>query len=628
MAGSVFRITDVTRNVGRIKARRTQVIYIAVRGRKLRPGARVVARRWVPALRPGRASRGTVKARLPARARTGRYRLMTCAGLTRVPAAYDRSRCRIVRGFRLVPPSPANEARPAVKGTPTDGQTLTAATGAWRGLAPISYRTSWQRCDNSGAGCTQIPAVAGASYTLTPADVGAAIRVAVTAQNAFGTRTVASRPTSRVTALPPGNTSPPVVSGTAVSGSSVHADVGRWSGTPPISYAYQWQQCDDSGDSCRDLDAATAPDYPVPYSDVGPTLRVGVTASGPGGSSTAVSPAVPEGLWMNPVYTAGPVPDPFVLDLGDKHADYWAFHTGDRFPVLHSTDLINWTAVGPAMTARPSWVVQSGDWHPWAPSVIQTTSPCPGSTTAGCFVMYYVGLSAQYRINCVAVATASKPAGPYTDQGPLDTAAPSGTPVGCADDAGAGNIDPSPFVDTDGHGYLYVSTDFAKSGGTQTLQPTISVIPLSPTLMAASGSRVPLFSGSPGTWEAAGVSAPTVEGPTMVKHGALYYVLYSGGSWRGAYGMGYATSNSPTGPFTKAGNQILSETTDVDGPGGGDTPVVAPAGGTWLAYHGRSSSRQAPRVLRIDRFGWSAGNGGPDVPVIAGPTSTPQPAQP
>jgi beta-xylosidase len=242
--------------------------------------------------------------------------------------------------------------------------------------------------------------------------------------------------------------------------------------------------------------------------------------------------------------------------------------------------------------------------------------------------MYYVGLSAQYGLNCVAVATASKPDGSYTDHGPLDVAAPSGTPVGCGDDAGAGNIDPSPFIDTDGQAYLYVSTDFTKSGGTQKLQPTISVIPLSPTLMAASGQRVPLFSGSPGTWEAAGVGAPTVEGPTMVKHGAMYYLLYSGGSWRGAYGMGYATSSSPTGPFTKAGNQILSETNDVDGPGGGDTPVVGPAGGTWMAYHGRSSSRQEPRLLRLDRLSWSAGNGGPEVPVIAGPTSTPQPAQP
>jgi beta-xylosidase len=328
------------------------------------------------------------------------------------------------------------------------------------------------------------------------------------------------------------------------------------------------------------------------------------------------------------VYAAAPVPDPFILDVGGRHNDYYSFNTGGLFPVLHSTDLINWTPVGLAMSSRPSWAVQTGDWHPWSPSVIQTAAPCPGSTSLGCFVMYYVGLSAQYGVNCVAVATSSKPQGPYTDKGPLDTVPPSSTPVGCGDDASGGNIDPSPFLDTDGQAYLYVSSNFALSGGTSVFQPTISVIPLSPTLRAASGSRSSLFAGSPGTWEASNAGTPTVENPTMVKHNGLYYLLYSGGGWRGAYGMGYATSSSPTGPFTKAATPILAETNDVKSPGGGDTPVVGPDGGTWMAYHGRSGSRDAPRVLRIDRFVWTGQTGGPDVPVIAGPSSTPQPERP
>jgi beta-xylosidase len=114
----------------------------------------------------------------------------------------------------------------------------------------------------------------------------------------------------------------------------------------------------------------------------------------------------------------------------------------------------------------------------------------------------------------------------------------------------------------------------------------------------------------------------------MVKHNGVYYLLYSGGGWRAAYGMGYATSSTPTGPFTKAPAPILAETADVKSPGGGDTPVVGPNGGVWIPYHGRSASRSEPRVLRLDRFSWASGNGGPDVPVIAGPTSTPQPDKP
>jgi beta-xylosidase len=112
----------------------------------------------------------------------------------------------------------------------------------------------------------------------------------------------------------------------------------------------------------------------------------------------------------------------------------------------------------------------------------------------------------------------------------------------------------------------------------------------------------------------------------MVDNGT-YYLLYSGGNWQGAYGMGYATAASPTGPFTKSPrNPILAGTPSVLSPGGADTPVIGPHGATWLVYHGRSSSLSAPRTLRIDPFSWSPGT--PAVPVISGPTSTPQPTLP
>src|SRR5436190_5063365 len=257
VAGSRFRIWDITRNVGRYRVKRTQTIYVAVRGRRLRPNAVILGRRTVTGLRPGRASRGTIRARVPLKARKGRYRLMACAGLPRVPAAFDRSHCRIVRGFLAVPARPANTSRPTVRGTPTDGQTLTAAKGAWRGLATIRYRTTWQRCDRSGGGCTAIPAVTAGSYTLTPADVGTTIRAAVTAKNAFGSTTAKSQPTPPVAALAPANVIPPRISGMAVSGNAVQLDSGQWKATPPVSYTFQWQRCDASGTSCSDLNEAT-----------------------------------------------------------------------------------------------------------------------------------------------------------------------------------------------------------------------------------------------------------------------------------------------------------------------------------------------------------------------------------
>jgi hypothetical protein len=344
--------------------------------------------------------------------------------------------------------------------------------------------------------------------------------------------------------------------------------------------------------------------------------------------------------YVNPVYGPDETADPSVLDNDGAHNDYWAFVTGDRFPILRSSDLVHWTSVGPAMTARPSWVVQTGDWHPWAPHVVQTAGRCPGASSPGCYVMYYVGLSSSTNANCVGVATSSAPGGPYTDQGPLSNATTDaeGRPVGCGDNAGYGQIDPSLFIDpATGRRYLYVSEDFACpsqstscTSQNSTLQPTISVIPLSDDSLSATGPRTPLFSGDPGSWEAAGTDLPgstgvsTVEGPMMIEHDGTYYLLYSGGSWRSQYAMGYATASSPLGPFTKAAaNPILQSTTSVIGPGGGDVPVTGPSGGLWLVYHGRSTSDDV-RVMRVDPFSWTLAAGGPAVPTIGGPTSTPQ----
>jgi arabinan endo-1,5-alpha-L-arabinosidase len=343
--------------------------------------------------------------------------------------------------------------------------------------------------------------------------------------------------------------------------------------------------------------------------------------------------------YLNPVYGNSEAADPYVLDNGGTHNDYWAFNTGNRFPIRHSTDLIHWTDVSWALTSLPSWVVQVGDWHPWAPSVVHARGACPGTGSADCYVMYYVGLSAQFGANCVAVATSATPQGPYTDQGPLsnglvDTA---GRPVGCGDENGYGVIDPSPFVDpATGQAYLYVSEDFACpplsifcTNGNSALQPTVSVIPLSADFMHANGPRTPLFSADPGTWEAAGVVAPTVEGPFVVFHGGLYYLFYSGGSWRTTYGMGYATGSSPTGPFTKAPtNPFMAPTASVLSPGGGDAFVAGPHGGSWLLYHGRSGMLTSPRTMRIEPFGWAPTPDGPEAPQFMGPTSVPQPGQP
>jgi hypothetical protein len=104
-------------------------------------------------------------------------------------------------GVAALPAPPANTAPPTISGTPQDGQTLSATTGTWSG-SPSSYGYQWQRCDSSGAACSSVAGATTATYALTSADVGATMRVVVTATNVAGSAS-ASSPASAVVAPAP-----------------------------------------------------------------------------------------------------------------------------------------------------------------------------------------------------------------------------------------------------------------------------------------------------------------------------------------------------------------------------------------------------------------------------------------
>src|SRR5215210_7139262 len=145
-----------------------------------------------------------------------------------------------------------------------------------------------------------------------------------------------------------------------------------------------------------------------------------------------------------------------VLDRGGTHSSYFMYATGGGFPVARSSDLVHWTDAGLAMPERPAWAAQTGDYNPWAPSVIEKPQPCPGSATGPCFVMFFTSRHASMSppANCIGVATSPDPAGPFTDHGPLPSpdagVDQSGRPIGCGDDGGYSNIDAAPFIDAGG----------------------------------------------------------------------------------------------------------------------------------------------------------------------------------
>ncbi len=92
----------------------------------------------------------------------------------------------VTAAFSANPPvvlPPANLVRPAVSGTATTGQTLSASTGSWSGTAPVGYSYQWQRCS---PGCGNIAGATRSSYRLATGDTGARVLVVVTASNVAG----------------------------------------------------------------------------------------------------------------------------------------------------------------------------------------------------------------------------------------------------------------------------------------------------------------------------------------------------------------------------------------------------------------------------------------------------------
>jgi hypothetical protein len=95
---------------------------------------------------------------------------------------------------------PKNTAAPTISGSAIEGEQLTCDPGTWTGSPTFTYE--WQR---DGA---PIPGATGATYALTPADVGAQITCRVTGTNGAGT-TQATSSAVTPTARPAGPTAPP-----------------------------------------------------------------------------------------------------------------------------------------------------------------------------------------------------------------------------------------------------------------------------------------------------------------------------------------------------------------------------------------------------------------------------------
>src|SRR5882672_7999004 len=294
--------------------------------------------------------------------------------------------------------------------------------------------------------------------------------------------------------------------------------------------------------------------------------------------------------YQNPV-DAGDYPDPSIIRVGK---DYWATATssewGPQFPLLHSTDLVNWELAGSVFPHRPEWAVANF----WAPEI---------SEHRGRYFVYYVGRKKGGPL-AIAVATSDQPAGPYVDHGPLVSQP-------------AGSIDPVPVTDEKGKRYLIWKED-----GNSRRSPTILwAQPLSEDGLKLTGEPKEILRND-AAWEGA-----VVEGPFVVRRGDWFYLFYSGSGCCGrgcGYALGVARSRSLLGPWEKnPANPILAGNDQWKCPGHGSI-VEDARGRSWLLYHAYSvkdfifTGREA--LLDEVKFGvngWPEINGGKGPSTVA-----------
>ncbi|MGA2164701.1 MAG: hypothetical protein ABSH36_09540 [Solirubrobacteraceae bacterium] len=99
----------------------------------------------------------------------------------------------------------------------------------------------------------------------------------------------------------------PVIAEDPIVGHVVETSNGVWAHSP-TTFTYQWLSCDEGGSGCVAIPGGAGKTYAVGQGDAGRTLRVVVTATGPGGSAQAQS--APTAVVQSPSVPTRAVPSP------------------------------------------------------------------------------------------------------------------------------------------------------------------------------------------------------------------------------------------------------------------------------------------------------------------------------
>jgi prepilin-type N-terminal cleavage/methylation domain-containing protein len=188
----------------------------------------------------------------------------------------------------------------------------------------------------------------------------------------------------------PATSGQPVISGAIAQGQTLSVTLSSYSGSP--TYSYQWQDCNSAGASCSNISSAsggTGATYTLAASDAGSTMRVIVTATNAGGSTSNTSAATS----VVPAYANANVVASYNLTTASGLTDSsgngntGSYYTGSSGITLNAPDE-NSTAGAATFSGSAGNLIDLGDpsdlqlTHGTYAAWIQTSTPS-STTSAG-----------------------------------------------------------------------------------------------------------------------------------------------------------------------------------------------------------------------------------------------------
>ncbi|MFV2172123.1 family 43 glycosylhydrolase [Actinomadura sp. LOL_016] len=312
------------------------------------------------------------------------------------------------------------------------------------------------------------------------------------------------------------------------------------------------------------------------------SLPGGGPGNGPAPAAAAPSPSSPPRSPLVPVIASN-FADPDVI----KHDGvYYAYATNDRgvrLPVARASAVGGpWERLNSdGLSALGAW---AADGRTWAPEV----TPGPGGT----LLLYYTAHHRSSGEQCIGVATASNPVGPFRPVG--------ADPLVCPHER-SGAIDAAAFTDVDGTRYLLYKSDGHGSGGHP---PAIYLQRLSADGLRTEGEPHRILTRDPD------VDPTLIEAPALVRRGDRYVLFYAAGVFfDSSYRTGYAAAETIIGPYERGPEHIMTTegyAEEIVGPGGAD--VFSDETGDHIVYHGILrfyDDGHVDRGMYIADLGWA-----------------------